>query len=268
MINDEDGPAEDDKTSATEDGGASKPYPIDEDKARHSDGFPRKHPNELQVVVVRARRLVASDGGGLLGKAKTSDPYVKLACGAEGAKTKTVKKNLHPTWEERFSLPVPNPEAYLDLEVLDHDRIGSHDSLGHASIRLAALANKRPVRRWYTLADETGGTTDEAGEAVLRGAVEVWLWYRYVEKARCRCCCCCCCCYFTPPARRLLRFLPPPLLLPLTHSSPLSPGTTPSWKSSTRRRGSWPPLSRSRRKPWTAATLTQRSGPTSCAWWW
>lgn len=52
----------------------------------------------ITVRVVEARNLMASDPNGF------SDPYVRVIFGKQKKKTKTVKKNLNPFFNEEFVL--------------------------------------------------------------------------------------------------------------------------------------------------------------------
>ncbi|XVE68870.1 hypothetical protein DITRI_Ditri09bG0104500 [Diplodiscus trichospermus] len=91
----------------------------------------------LHVKVVRAQNLLKKD---ILG---TSDPYVKLNLTGERlpAKKTTIKKrNLNPEWNEKFKLIVKDPQSQvLQLEVLDWDKVGTHDRLGMQFIPLKLL---------------------------------------------------------------------------------------------------------------------------------
>ena len=69
-----------------------------------------------------------------------SDPYCVLRCGQSHQKTKVVNKNLNPTWNETFTLQIMNPQTErLEVEVYDHDQVGSDDSLGKGSVHLNDL---------------------------------------------------------------------------------------------------------------------------------
>eukprot|EP00940_MAST-03C_sp_MAST-3C-sp2_P002764 g2764.t1 len=83
----------------------------------------------LKVRVVGAENLPAMDRP-LLGK-NSSDPYVRLECGPVRYRTKTVKKSLHPRWEEddAFEFHFANLEALEDakirMDLLDYDKFTS-----------------------------------------------------------------------------------------------------------------------------------------------
>ncbi|CAN1339192.1 SYT3 [Linum perenne] len=91
----------------------------------------------LHVKVVRAMKLMKAD---IIG---TSDPYVKLSLSGENlpAKKTTIKKhNLNPIWNEQFRLIVKDPGSQvLQLEVIDWDKVGGHDTLGMQVVPLRIL---------------------------------------------------------------------------------------------------------------------------------
>ncbi|KAJ8607225.1 hypothetical protein CTAYLR_009921 [Chrysophaeum taylorii] len=118
-------------------------------------------PDEVHVVVVRARGLRAADAA-VFGEA-TSDPYVKLRVlkSSESivedswAQTEVVKKDLAPVWNARFALRLGDDDdedeaaaaAYrLCLEVFDRDFLSSDDFLGRAYVDLAKTVKQERAR--------------------------------------------------------------------------------------------------------------------------
>jgi synaptotagmin-1 len=120
---------------------------------------------KLTVVVLEAKNLKKMDVGGL------SDPYVKLSLILNGKRIKkkktTIKKcTLNPYFNESFTFEVPFEQiqkVLLDLTVVDYDRIGTSDPIGHVVVGCGAsgtelkhwsdmLANpRRPIAQWHTL---------------------------------------------------------------------------------------------------------------------
>jgi len=112
-------------------------------------------------------------GGGLLvvliheaqdveGKHHTN-PYVRILFRGEERKTKHIKKNRDPRWEEEFSFTLDEPPINdkLHVEVLStSSRIGllhPKESLGYVAINLAdVVANKR-INEKYHLIDSKNG---------------------------------------------------------------------------------------------------------------
>eukprot|EP00047_Mylnosiga_fluctuans_P004115 m.232773 g.232773 ORF g.232773 m.232773 type:complete len:654 (-) comp12410_c0_seq1:111-2072(-) len=116
----------------------------------------------FSVTIKEARDLLAMD---LIG---TSDPYVKvvLTPGIPGSKaplkykTKVIKKNLSPCWNEVFSWSFPTSvdlKAYTVLITLwDWDFLSSNDFMGAMAFSLGDVIDK-PVDGWYLLLDRNQG---------------------------------------------------------------------------------------------------------------
>jgi synaptotagmin-1 len=120
---------------------------------------------KLTVVILEAKNLKKMDVGGL------SDPYVKLALLMNGKRIKkkksTIKKcTLNPYYNESFTFEVAFEQIQkvaLDIVVVDYDRIGTSDPIGHVMLGCNAtgaelrhwsdmLANpRRPIAQWHTL---------------------------------------------------------------------------------------------------------------------
>jgi hypothetical protein len=81
----------------------------------------------LALFIAGARDLAAADRSG------KSDPYVRvLSHGNRLAKTKVVKQDLNPTWNELFVFS--ELDGDLVIEVWDRDLIGADDFLGYATL--------------------------------------------------------------------------------------------------------------------------------------
>ncbi|XP_008803167.1 C2 and GRAM domain-containing protein At1g03370-like [Phoenix dactylifera] len=103
---------------------------------------------KLVVHVIEARNLLAMDLNGL------SDPYVKLQLGKQRAKTKVVKKNLSPVWDEEFSFRVGDLSEELTVCVLDEDKIFNDDFLGQVKVPLSKVLDADNLSlgtQWYQL---------------------------------------------------------------------------------------------------------------------
>ncbi|KAG8087292.1 hypothetical protein GUJ93_ZPchr0010g9308 [Zizania palustris] len=111
----------------------------------------------LNVRVIEARNLRAMDSNGF------SDPYVKLQLGKQRFKTKVVKKNLNPTWDQEFSFSISGDALdVLKLYVYDEDMIGTDDFLGQVKVPLEdVLADNFMLgMRWFQLLPKS--KTDKA----------------------------------------------------------------------------------------------------------
>eukprot|EP00316_Scyphosphaera_apsteinii_P008064 CAMPEP_0119346170 /NCGR_PEP_ID=MMETSP1333-20130426/107868_1 /TAXON_ID=418940 /ORGANISM="Scyphosphaera apsteinii, Strain RCC1455" /LENGTH=787 /DNA_ID=CAMNT_0007358669 /DNA_START=1 /DNA_END=2364 /DNA_ORIENTATION=+ len=97
---------------------------------------PKSH-GEIEVHIVSAKNLIASDRGG------TSDPYVIARLGSKKQRTKTSSKTLEPWWDETLSFEgqlgnLIDKCADLRLNVRDQD-VAWDDSLGSLEVDLNPL---------------------------------------------------------------------------------------------------------------------------------
>jgi hypothetical protein len=99
----------------------------------------------LTVLVKKARNLAVKDANGF------SDPYVKLQLGGHKKKTKVVKKNLSPSWDEEFTFKVKEGDTTLRVAVWDWDMISSSDFMGEVNISLQDLPAGQPLAKWFLL---------------------------------------------------------------------------------------------------------------------
>ncbi|XP_019092993.1 PREDICTED: protein C2-DOMAIN ABA-RELATED 3 [Camelina sativa] len=83
----------------------------------------------LRVRVKRGVNLAVRD-------VSSSDPYVVLKLGRQKLKTRVVKKNINPQWEEDLTFTVTDPNLPLTLIVYDHDLFSKDDKMGDAEIDL------------------------------------------------------------------------------------------------------------------------------------
>ncbi|CAA0817251.1 Calcium-dependent lipid-binding (CaLB domain) family protein [Striga hermonthica] len=79
----------------------------------------------LKITVVRGVKLAVRD-------ARSSDPYVIVRMGKQKLKTRVVKKNVNPEWNEELTLSVTDPSIPIKLEVYDHDTFSRDDKMGDA----------------------------------------------------------------------------------------------------------------------------------------
>ncbi|XP_057815722.1 ADP-ribosylation factor GTPase-activating protein AGD12 [Cryptomeria japonica] len=88
----------------------------------------------LKIKVVKGTNLAVRD-------IVSSDPYVILTVGHQTAKTKVIKSNLNPIWNEEHMLSVPNPMPPLKVQVFDKDTFSSDDSMGEAEVDIQPLVS-------------------------------------------------------------------------------------------------------------------------------
>eukprot|EP01094_Clydonella_sp_ATCC50884_P010802 TRINITY_DN2061_c0_g1_i1.p2 TRINITY_DN2061_c0_g1~~TRINITY_DN2061_c0_g1_i1.p2 ORF type:complete len:184 (-),score=76.44 TRINITY_DN2061_c0_g1_i1:216-737(-) len=111
----------------------------------------------VNIAVKGARNLLAADADG------KSDPYVVILCDQQKFKTKVVKSNLNPEWDEQFTIPLTTTGQRLKVEVFDKDKIGSDDSLGTVELTFQGLTQGQEKDAWYIL---EGGAVGENAQAV------------------------------------------------------------------------------------------------------
>ncbi|CAI9767268.1 unnamed protein product [Fraxinus pennsylvanica] len=62
----------------------------------------------------------------------TSDPYVVVKMGKQKLKTRVIKKDINPKWNEDLTLSVADPNIPIKLTVYDHDTFSMDDKMGDA----------------------------------------------------------------------------------------------------------------------------------------
>lgn len=104
------------------------------------------HLKIVRVVVIEAIDLAKKDIFGL------SDPYckIKLFRGdrdygeIDSVVTETIKKDLHPTWNQGFFFRVNPRDNRILFEVFDENRLTRDDFLGEVELPLSHLPTERP----------------------------------------------------------------------------------------------------------------------------
>ncbi|XP_010670464.2 probable ADP-ribosylation factor GTPase-activating protein AGD11 [Beta vulgaris subsp. vulgaris] len=86
----------------------------------------------IKVNVVRGTNLAIRD-------MISSDPYVILSLGHQSVKTRVIKKNLNPVWNEKLMLSIPDCVPPLKLLVYDKDTFTPDDFMGQAEIDIQPL---------------------------------------------------------------------------------------------------------------------------------
>ncbi|XP_047310294.1 probable ADP-ribosylation factor GTPase-activating protein AGD11 isoform X2 [Impatiens glandulifera] len=85
----------------------------------------------IKVNVVRGTNLAVRD-------VMTSDPYVIISLGGQSVKTRVIKNNLNPVWNEQLMLSIPEHIPPLKL-VYDKDTFKADDFMGEAEIDIQPL---------------------------------------------------------------------------------------------------------------------------------
>ncbi|KAL2347655.1 hypothetical protein Fmac_001655 [Flemingia macrophylla] len=68
--------------------------------------------------------------------ARASDPYVVVTLGEQKLKTRVVKNNCNPSWNEELTLSIKDIKAPIHLTVYDKDTFSVDDKMGEADIDL------------------------------------------------------------------------------------------------------------------------------------
>ncbi|OVA01715.1 C2 calcium-dependent membrane targeting [Macleaya cordata] len=79
----------------------------------------------LRIRVIRGINLAIRD-------VISSDPYVVIKMGKQKLKTRVVKKNVNPEWNEDLTLCVQDPNLPVKLAVYDKDTFSLDDKMGVA----------------------------------------------------------------------------------------------------------------------------------------
>ena len=144
--------------------------PNEEEDPDHVD----EPPNEVIVTVIRGRNLIIMDPN-LIGSGGSSDPLVKIKIdGHKSQRTKTIKKNLNPVWNETLKFEYVDDESLsLDIVVEDEDLV-KNDFMGKVIVPLGSFENKKAVRKWYKLKDANGNADTKP-----RGEIELVIWWHF-----------------------------------------------------------------------------------------
>ncbi|XP_062971332.1 extended synaptotagmin-3 [Cynocephalus volans] len=109
----------------------------------------------IRVHLLEAEKLAQKDN--FLGLRGKSDPYAKVSIGLQHFRSRTIYRNLNPTWNEVFEFmvyEVPGQDLEVDLYDEDPDR---DDFLGSLQICLGDVMTNRVVDEWFVLNDTTSG---------------------------------------------------------------------------------------------------------------
>ncbi|XP_060749554.1 extended synaptotagmin-1 [Tachysurus vachellii] len=111
----------------------------------------------LRIHLKEAQALIAKDsfmGGMVKGK---SDPYVKIRVGGTTFKSRVIKENLNPVWNELYEViltALPGQEVQFDLYDKDVDQ---DDFLGRFKLSLSDIISSQFTDQWYDLNDVKSG---------------------------------------------------------------------------------------------------------------
>ncbi|XP_058079012.1 protein C2-DOMAIN ABA-RELATED 4-like [Magnolia sinica] len=83
----------------------------------------------LRVRVVKGINLAIRD-------VRTSDPYVVLKMGKQKLKTRVMKKNVNPEWNEDLTFSIADPTLPIKLTVYDKDTFSQDDKMGEVEFSI------------------------------------------------------------------------------------------------------------------------------------
>ncbi|GAU44510.1 hypothetical protein TSUD_122800 [Trifolium subterraneum] len=76
----------------------------------------------------------------------SSDPYVVINMGKQKLKTKVVKKNLNPEWNDDLTLSISDLHTPIHLHVYDKDSFTMDDKMGDAEIDIGPFVEAVKMR--------------------------------------------------------------------------------------------------------------------------
>ncbi|KAJ4848377.1 Protein C2-DOMAIN ABA-RELATED 4 [Turnera subulata] len=86
----------------------------------------------LRIRVLRGVNLAVRD-------VLSSDPYCVVKMGKQRLKTRVIKKDVNPEWNEDLTLSITDPDQTIKLTVYDHDTFSKDDKMGDAEFDIKAF---------------------------------------------------------------------------------------------------------------------------------
>ncbi|KAI6689712.1 hypothetical protein NL676_026540 [Syzygium grande] len=77
---------------------------------------------------------------------RSSDPYVIVRLGKQKLKTRVVRKNTNPEWNEDLTLTIADPSLPVKLFVYDKDRFSFDDKMGDAEFEFGTFVEALRMR--------------------------------------------------------------------------------------------------------------------------
>ncbi|KAK5774985.1 hypothetical protein F383_24715 [Gossypium arboreum] len=93
----------------------------------------------LRIHVQRGVNLAVRD-------VLTSDPYVVIRMGKQKLKTRVIKKNVNPEWNDDLTLSIADLSLPVKLTVYDRDTFSLDDKMGDAEFEIGPLVNAVKMR--------------------------------------------------------------------------------------------------------------------------
>ncbi|KAI4347264.1 hypothetical protein L6164_008088 [Bauhinia variegata] len=86
----------------------------------------------LRVRVKRGVNLAVRD-------VRSSDPYAVVKIGKQKLKTRFIRKDVNPEWNEDLTLSIMDPNVPIKLIVYDHDTFSKDDKMGDAEFEIISF---------------------------------------------------------------------------------------------------------------------------------
>jgi tellurium resistance protein TerZ len=117
---------------------------------------------ELDVSIIAGQDLAVKDSS-LFGRG-SSDPYVTCSLGTTKPKpityhkTKTILKNLSPTWNEHFKVTLSEAQSQhgLVFSIFDWDKLSKDDPMGEVKVSLKDRADGSVLDEWLVVQPSAG----------------------------------------------------------------------------------------------------------------
>ncbi|KAG8474530.1 hypothetical protein CXB51_031381 [Gossypium anomalum] len=93
----------------------------------------------LRIHVQRGVNLAVRD-------VVSSDPYVVIRMGKQKLKTRVIKKNVNPEWNDDLTLSIADLSLPVKLTVYDRDTFSLDDKMGDAEFEIGPLVNAVKMR--------------------------------------------------------------------------------------------------------------------------
>jgi tellurium resistance protein TerZ len=132
----------------------------------------------VEVEIIQGKNLVPKDRN-LMGKKKSSDPYIKVFGGKTPlGRTKTIQKSLNPVWNEKFELILGADDAnyilkmsggvQMEFRIFDEDKRTEDDPMGTVFVPLRPL--EPSTTDWYPVTKGSGPffCKDATGQIEIR----------------------------------------------------------------------------------------------------
>ncbi|XP_040913456.1 extended synaptotagmin-3 isoform X2 [Toxotes jaculatrix] len=105
----------------------------------------------VRAYLLEAKDLLAKDTY-MMGLVKgKSDPYATLRVGNRNFKSKTIKENLNPKWNEVYEFVIHEaPGQELEIELFDEDT-DKDDFLGRYNLDFGEVKKEKEMDRWFSL---------------------------------------------------------------------------------------------------------------------